>query len=199
PAAAARADDLGRWRQGKRVRARRPGWAWRVARRATRRPLLTAAVVLLVCASAAAPALWPQPTPQPGPAPLEVAADRLRRGEDVVLLGPTGSPVSASWALGGSAAQTTAAADKPFAVHSWTLSLLELLPDPQCQRYRLRGEIKQDKGDQLGEVGVYLARRRTLTQAGDIDSFLQFTFNDIHDSTEGLQELAKKFPDKIFP
>jgi hypothetical protein len=193
------ADDLARWQQGKRVRARRPGWAGRVARTATRRPLLTAAVVLLVCASAAAPTLWPQPIPQPAPAPLEVTANRLRRGEDVMLLGPTGSPVWSSWALGGSAAQTTAIADQPFAVHSWTVSLLELLPDPQCQRYRLRGEIKHDKGDQLGEVGVYLARRRTRTQDGDIDSFLQFTFNDIHDCTEGLEEVAKKFPGKILP
>jgi hypothetical protein len=197
--AKALADDLARWQHGKRVRARRLGWAGRLARLAARRPLLTAAVLLIACASAAGPTLLPHSPSPAAPTPLEVAVDRLIHGEEATLLGPTGSPVGSNWVVGGSAAQMTAAPDKPFAIESWTLGLLELLPDPQRTSYRLRGEIQHDQSDLHGEVGVYLARRRTLIQGGEIDSFLQFAFNDIHDTSEGVKNLPAQLRATIVP
>jgi hypothetical protein len=86
----------------------------------------------------------------------------------------------------------TQAPDGAFTISSWTLSLLELVPDPQWEHFRLRAEVRHEKGSgPVGGVGLYAAHREDPTTRGSAHFFVGLSFNDIHDEIRGW-ELAVK-------
>src|SRR5262249_30961331 len=63
--------------------------------------------------------------------------------------------------------------------HTVTLSLLELMPDPQIHRYRFRAGIRHDVDQsRMGEVGIYFAHAKLVGPKGAANSFLALSFTD---------------------
>jgi hypothetical protein len=65
----------------------------------------------------------------------------------------------ASSEQGQEAGRAAAAADGSFSVHTWRFGLLDLVREVPCRRFRVRAEVRHEKSDRMGEVGLYVARR----------------------------------------
>ena len=121
----------------------------------------------------------------------------LIHGRAVTLVGQTGKPKLVSLSdRGPHGSSSTLADDKTFTIHSWTLNLLELLPDPKCDRYRFTAQIRHETASDVvaGEVGLYFAR----VGVGDtnnraVHSFLQLSFNAVIGDAEFRQRLPADF------
>jgi serine/threonine-protein kinase len=194
--AAALAEDLLAWLEGKPTRARPARGVRRLLRGLRRHPRLACLAALLVCAAAAVPVLRYFTHPD---RPLWQMQERLRRGESVEPLGATGPPRWSRWRLGEKDAKAFAEPDGTFVVQGWPLALLELLPDTCGQgSYRLTAEVRHVKGGEHGSVGVYLAQATHQTPTGPVLSFLRVGFDDVHDLMDEYNryspELRKFFP-----
>src|SRR5262249_46476951 len=122
-----------------------------------------------------------RPLPEDPDLPLRELESALTAKEPIELVGPSGMPRWFRWQAGAGGGQVSTGSDGCCAVHSWTLSLLELLPDPLCEHYRLRVDVRHEKSDELGEVGIYFMHSKHPTALGPVDCFCQFAFNDIRD------------------
>jgi hypothetical protein len=100
----------------------------------------------------------------------------LRRKEKVVLIGAHGPPRWSHWQVLGAVGPTPA--DGFFFVHSGTVSLLELVTDPQLERYRFRAEVCQGFASPAGSVGVYLGHSKHPSPVGEWHCFLRLNFAD---------------------
>src|SRR5262249_44272902 len=80
---------------------------------------------------------------------------------------------------------------EPFAVQSWTLSLLELLRDPRCDHYRFSAEVRHFEGTFEGMVGLYFAYSRGGF-GDDVHCFCTLTFNDVETSAAHATEKGFK-------
>jgi serine/threonine-protein kinase len=172
PSAQALADDLGRYLRGEPTDARPLGWAAQLGRGLSRRPWAAAAGLLLIVGLSALFLLDPE-RPRRG---LEQALDR---GEPAALLGAAGPPVSYRIRQGDDSTKVSVSRDGTFTVHTWSLCLLEFLPDPRCERYRFRVSIRHDQSDLGGEVGVFCAHRAFPAAGRESRVFYQMTYNDI--------------------
>jgi serine/threonine-protein kinase len=112
----------------------------------------------------------------------------LARGQSVTLIGPTGGPKWSRWPVGESRSQWKVVNDT-FIVTSYTLALLELVPDPQCESYCFTAQVRHDESDVMGEVGLYVARQATPAKPQDIQFFTQVTFNDVRSRVDLLKGL----------
>jgi hypothetical protein len=104
--------------------------------------------------------------------------EALARGEPAVLVPEKGPP---RWfrLQTGDAGTGIDPRDGSFLFHTFWLSLLELMPDPQLDRYRFRAEIRQQEDPaRLGEVGIYFAHANLVGTKGAADSFLALSFTD---------------------
>ncbi len=178
PSAADLADDLAAWRDGRSTVARPLSWprrAWRLARRHWQ---VLAAGLLMAAVAALVWMLRPgQPSlPVNPPDPVTELQRKLAAGEVVTLVDKTGPPAWYRWPLG---AVSLEGQDRfsPLRFQASLESLLELLPDPGIERYRLAAEIRHEANVSVdvtkttipaeGDVGLYFGRQ-TCGANGDL-------------------------------
>jgi serine/threonine-protein kinase len=169
--ASALAEDLDRWLRGGRSRGLRVRLR-RLLRLARRRWRVVAAGLVLAVASATA-------LLHDSDRPLRRMQADLRRGSPVQPIGETGRPAWSRWRAGESGSQTSVSSDGTFTVHSWSLGLLELLPDPGLQSYRFDAQVRHRKSDRAGEVGIYVGHQSYPGQPAETHFFTQLTFNEV--------------------
>jgi serine/threonine-protein kinase len=93
---------------------------------------------------------------------------QLQKGLPVELIGETGPPKWYRWSTEDSQANVGVSPDGTFRVQSWDLGLLELLPDPQLESYRLSIEVFQDwAASNSASVGIYCLYNHHLVGAGE--------------------------------
>jgi hypothetical protein len=112
--------------------------------------------------------------------PLFALQDRLARGETVTLVSDKGSPLWSAWALK-SASFNSLSPDGYFSLSSNTLGLLELARDLPVERYRLKAKVRQDGGDSLGNVGLFVGLRSSPGLPAANGVCYTVTFNDVFD------------------
>jgi hypothetical protein len=136
--AAELADDLARWRKGQTPRpARRLA---RIGRFARRHRVACAVTTLLICVAAAAPAWRYFRSPERR---YQGMLEDLRAGRPVQFLGETGRPPHCEWIFAGD--EIRAAEDGAFSIECGTKGFCEIVDHPQCERFRLRLQIRQDQ------------------------------------------------------
>jgi serine/threonine-protein kinase len=189
--AQALAEDLQRFLAERPTEARPRRWAGRALRTISRHPLRSAAAALGVLALVLVPmaAYWWDPD-----RPLNDTQRRLARGETVTLIGAKGPPRWSRWAVGDAGASVSHEADTPFSVHSSRkVVLLELLRDPQRDRFCLEAEVHHQEGTEHGRVGLYFAHaQRRSAEGQDLHGFCALTFNDV-------VELTRIYPNLKLP
>jgi hypothetical protein len=159
--AAELAGDLARWRRGEPTVARPLSAMQKVGRFVRRRPWLTAALIVLPLVAAGYGYVWWNE-------PLRSIERGLSYGHAVTLVSATGLPKWYRWERGEVPLTTSlVVSDGACSFQAVDGSVLELLPDPQCDRYRLTAELRQDAiglpGEEAnpaaGSVGLYVAAR----------------------------------------
>ena len=163
------ADDLEKWLKGERweMIARPLGWSARVSRAVHRRAKTLSAIgVALLGVLTGFLLLSPSPIPRgndpPGPTEEErrqqaIAAiqAKLNAGQKAVLIGATGAPPDYHWVIGGARSSAEVDDSGTFLLSSQGISLLSLLSGISVDRYELVANLRHDKSDWPGEVGVY--------------------------------------------
>jgi eukaryotic-like serine/threonine-protein kinase len=192
PSAEALADDLARWLREEPTEARPLRWPGRVARafRRHRRVVMVGAACVVAGLAVAAAIYLTSPERA-----LEDLERRLASGEKkVTLIGPTGKPRWSDWCVGAEAAQTSQAQDGTFTIHTWTLSMLDLMRNPRRGRYRIQAEVRHLNSGDYGAVGIYCNHREQRTSLGTAHCFTHLTFNDIRDAVALYDDLVPKLP-----
>jgi serine/threonine-protein kinase len=183
--AAALGRDLGRWLRGEPTEARPLPWYARAWRRVPRR---VAAAALLAAAAVAAVALYLRLTAPDPERPAREAEARLARHEAVTLIGDTGAPAWSRWRTGEETSQTSLAGDGTFTISSWNRAMLELVRDPQVDRYQIRADVRHEKGDDFGEVGLVVGLRAYPAGDAPLYFFVRVAFNDVKDVTKAFRD-----------
>jgi serine/threonine-protein kinase len=196
--AAALANDLEHWLRKEPVRLGEEGrlrrlWWW-VERQ--RRKLAGAAVLLLALAGGflllqLAPPNAGQgftPTKPEGDDPeraLRAIERELAQGKAVTLIGATGGPRWFRVRWGGVETLASVAEGGTFSVHSWAdLTLVELVPNVPCERYRLRAQIMHQESLERGGAGLYFGRTAYPGPYSDLDLFAYLHFNEVRANRE---------------
>jgi serine/threonine-protein kinase len=186
--AGALADDLEHWLAGEATIARPEGWPGR-ARRVLRRRWRQAILALWVLLPLIALPLWASHLR--GPSSEEEASQRqqqaleamernLAAGLPVQLIGAKGSPQWFRWRTTEATKAISQAADDTLTIQSWEYGLLELVPDPQCERYRLRAQVRHDHGNSLhGSAGIYFGYSGFMTDQGLRHCYGKVEFNEL--------------------
>jgi serine/threonine-protein kinase len=191
PSAAELADDLDRWLSGETTRARPQKWPMRLWRSIRRRPrVVSAAALLLLLAIALLAGLWYRDPERPRRA---IEAE-LARGRSQTLIGETGLPVWYRWQMGGEATHIDRAPDSACSLHTWTRSLLELVRDPQLETYRFRVEVRHEKSNQPGNVGLYFAHRTFQAGPDVVHYYGWLAFDDINDERVTFKNAVPNMP-----
>jgi hypothetical protein len=188
--AAALAEELGRWLAGKPVQTRPPGRlrrAWRWCRRRAAVPGLVILVVPLLALGLVGPFF--RTGTEAAEAPETALRKQLAAGKGVTLIGETGGPVYSTWQAGAAVPTTAPTRDGTFFFHTFTLSLLDLLPDPGCDRFRFRAEVRHLDSDH-GEVGIYCIHSAPRSARGPEHFLCDLTFTD-REITEVKTQQAK--------
>jgi serine/threonine-protein kinase len=173
--AAALADELRRCLRGEPTLTRPPRWPARAWRAVRRRPLASAAA--LVFTGLAVGLLVVQQLTDPD-RPLRALERRLAAGQAVTLVGETGPPAWFRVRAGEGQTNTSIAVSEPFAVSTYELSLVDLLPDPQRERYRFRAEVRHDRGNGPSQVGIYFGHRQFATARGVEHCLCELAFSE---------------------
>lgn len=170
PTAQALADDLERWLRNERPQGT-PSAITRLGR-STRKNLGK-----VVCGAAFLLAMTGFTLKNPNRA-IEQAERELARGHAVTLIGKTGGPKWSQWRSNKAQGQQVLGDDQTWTISSWDRAIVELLPDPQSESYRINAQVRHDKSDIPGEVGLYFARKMLPFQPSSYEFFTQLTFND---------------------
>jgi hypothetical protein len=141
-------------------------------------------VALVLVLGILALALWSDPD-----RPVREMQQALAEGHPVELIGADGRPRWFRWRAGGAPLESSPGR-ATFAFNSYKVGLLELLPDPGRDSYRLQAEVRHDQGTAAGHVGLYFALGTYPAPRGNIHAFLAWTFNDVEPMKTG-------FPNKI--
>ncbi len=176
--AEALADELGRRLRREPTLTYRHRWSQKLRHTIRRRPvacfvlLLALFVPLFVLAAVAR--LDPD-------RPVKEIERRLAKGEKVTLIGETGAPAWFHTRVGGKHTRQTMAPDGAFTIDSWDdLCLMELVRDPQSERYVITARVRHEKSNDHGEVGIYFGRREPPCEGIDMHTFFSLSYNDIH-------------------
>jgi len=176
PSADDLAADLNGWQGRRRPRAHR--LSARLGRFVRRHPAGSPTVVLLVLVGVLVPLLGYLRHPM---RELERIQLQLAEGHAVTLISDTGPPRWSRYQAGRATARASAASDEPFFLTTHQTILLELLPDPNRQRYRFTAEVRHNNSyNPNGEVGIYFAHSRHGTAQGEQHCFCTLTFDDRH-------------------
>ncbi len=175
PTADAVAGDLERWLRGEPTVARPLGPAGRALRYARRKRQfiagVAAAVLIAVAAFVTARALAPETAGvEPDPdAPLREYQRRIDRGAPAVLIGPTGPPAWHRWALGRGTIGESVKHRGAWQVGADEVAVLELLPDPGRDSYRLSAEfniLAAESSPSKVQAGVYFGYQEVAAATG---------------------------------
>jgi serine/threonine-protein kinase len=176
PSAGTLADELNRHLNGLPTNARPATWlslGWRVVRR-------HAVASLALGFATLAFALYPVGRKYFDPDRAATSQEQaLARGQSVALIDATGEPLWSRWRVGADAASASRGQDGVFTVHSWTLSLLELLPVVPLERYRVSIEARHLRSDSPGEIGIYVAQQGYPLAGRQLMLYTQLTYNDV--------------------
>ncbi len=187
--AAALADDLERWLRGDPTEVRPPGRLRRTWLGLRRHPRVIGATALLLAILGGLLALWYFDPERPRRS-LEA---RLARGETVELIGDTGVPRWHHWLAGEDKGQTTLREDT-FTISSWSVGLVELVHDPQCDHYEVTAQVRHLSDDhQEGSVGLFFGYQRRHQADETFQLFGRLSFADMHDD----QEQFNRLPDEL--
>jgi serine/threonine-protein kinase len=171
PSAQALADDLGHWLADERPLGA-PG-RLRLATRSLRRHAIPVLLMLVAVAAGAAAYVH-----SPDRALRSIQSD-LARGRPVELIGKTGGPRWSRDLIGRSQKEVDPAKEITFTVRSLTLNLVELVPDPQTDRYRFSAQVYHAESDVLAEVGLFFGHRSNLVDGRLVHAFTQVCFNGV--------------------
>jgi tRNA A-37 threonylcarbamoyl transferase component Bud32 len=197
------ADDLGRWLRGERIGARPQPWPMRMLRRVKRRPVVYTLTLAAAVAAAVGLTLWlagppadegsaapPQPQVkndrQDGPAnkdpkqpkvqdpetALVETQKQLARGEKVELVGLQGPPRWFRWSQ--TDGTTGQAKDGTWLLDSRNPNLMVLMPDPSCEHFLLKADLRQHETfekDTHGVVGLFVGGQKFPAPPYDYISF----------------------------
>jgi serine/threonine-protein kinase len=194
--ARALAEDLRRFTRGEPTVARPRRWPVRLWRAARRHALLSTAALLGLLAAIATPLTLHYTDPE---RPLRQIEAELARGHEVTLIDETGAAPWYHIRSGEGFTQVTPSLENAFAVRSFSTGLVELLSDPQQERYRLRAQVRHLKSDKVGAVGVFVAYRGVEAPEGVLHFFVQMTFNNIRSVDEGRAAILEKVPPRKRP
>jgi serine/threonine protein kinase len=187
------ADELGRWLRNEPIVTRRRRWRDKVGRalrsqgrRRWSALLPCAAVVLLASGflmSQSPPPYRSAPAndiPDPDAA-LQPLYRQLEAGQPVTLVGEKGLPSWYRWRTEQHRPPLRVFPREPFTFESWTTCLLELLPDPRCQRFRFSADVKQTS-TLNGSVGLFFGADELRTADGRPEHhYITFTFSEAGD------------------
>jgi serine/threonine-protein kinase len=173
--AQALADDLDRWLRDQRPVAV-PGPLTRLGRgfRRNLRRYATAALLVSALASAGAVVYLRDPNRM-----MRETRQALDRGRAVTLVGKTGYPIWSRRQVGKQGSEMALADDGAMTVQSWSCCLLELVPDPGTNSYRFAAQVRHEKSDEFGDVGLYFARRTYAGGPAPLEFFTQLAFNGV--------------------
>jgi serine/threonine-protein kinase len=173
--AEALADDLERWQAGEPILAKPAPWPRRWWRKVRRHPIASTVAIVLIVALAGGLAAQHLRNPD---RELWDMQRTLARGEPVTLIGDKGRPRWLRWQTG-EAGTGINFRDGSFYIQTTEDTLLELMPDPQVERYLFRAEIKHDSDlSHVGDLGLYFSHEKLHGPKGIADSFLALSFSD---------------------
>jgi serine/threonine-protein kinase len=185
--AAALADDLDRWLAQEPISVHPESWAARgrrFLRRRVRGIAISLAVLLLPILTLLLAYLnrdlsvEERETKRQQQAKEMIAQD-LAAGRPVQLLGDSGLPASYGWSTQEPTAKIVQTNDGSFALQCWERGLLELVPDPQTDRFRYRAEVRHDHTIRDDAVaGIYCMYHQQPTAGGIEHSYCLLAFND---------------------
>jgi serine/threonine-protein kinase len=189
PSAGALADDLGCWLRGEPIRARPQRWPARVLRAARRRPtLLTAAAITAAFAVVLAVVLARVET-DPAEATRRNVERQLAAGKTVSLLGPSGLPGYYRPQAGYGGLTVSRRPGNPLVLESVGLTLIELVADPQRERYEYRADVYDDLEDKQ-EAGLYFLHSACTPAEGTEHYFGTLTLSRDRTPREALSLAA---------
>ncbi len=181
------ANDLENWLNHRPTEARPLRWLVRVYRTARRHAIAILLAAALLGGLAAAYVLDPE-------RPIRQIEHQLAKGQPVTLIGETGSPAWFRVSVGEDSSRVSLAEDGTLSVNSWSLCLVELARKPPQAPFRFHAEIRHEKGDQLGEVGIYLGHCFYPTSKPKSHVFMQLSFDDVHDHLELRSHISPHNP-----
>jgi serine/threonine-protein kinase len=152
------AKHLLRWRQGDPIPIESESIVRRTRRFVRRHPRLVAAFTLLMLAAGIALGARIYLDPD---RPLRNAYATLNAGQPVTLIGRRGPPLWMHWITAAHPIEAVVQeADPGYTISTASVDLLELLPAPGLDTYRLRAEVRHVDGvPSDGEVGLYFGRQ----------------------------------------
>jgi serine/threonine-protein kinase len=186
PSAAALADELQRWLDTGYTLTRSASLSARLWRQVRGHPGITVALVLLVVALFLTPFLvdWLAPN-----RPLREMQRDLTRGLTFEPIDRTGQLKWLSWPAGEAGLRALPPGERAIAFQTLHLSLLEVCPDPQWERYRFSAKVRHDEvGSPSGEVGLFFALNTYEAPKGQIVTFLATAFNDLESAAAANPE-----------
>jgi tRNA A-37 threonylcarbamoyl transferase component Bud32 len=182
--AGALADDLARWLRGEPTLARPVSCFARAWRRRGVRRVFAGVVLVMMAVSGALLVSWLM-APDPD-RPIKKIEAGLAQKEAQTLIGATGPPSWWRWRTGAETSQVSAAWDGTFSIHSWGLAMVDLVRDPQTSHYRIQAQVRHEKSDELGEVGLFFSLEGYPAGEAVVCFFVQLSFNDIKDATKPI-------------
>lgn len=174
--AEALAKDLDCWQRGKATTAL-PPWPTRAWRGVRRHSMMSAAVVLIGLTIS----IWMTVNYFWDPArQLESAQRKLVAGRPAILFAESGRLPWYRKATSQGDMRVEHGDDGTMKVRSGSLGLLELLPDPMCESYLIRAEVRHDDAySKHASVGIYCAYSTQVTQRDEkVHLFYALMFND---------------------
>jgi serine/threonine-protein kinase len=190
------AQDLERWLRGEPTVARPRGWLGRSWGKVRRHPVLCSLAASLLVLASASVAVVPYIDPE---RPLRQNQARLDQGQDVTLVGETGKPAWFRWRNGEDKSQISVESDGTFAIHTWSLCLLELLPDPRHDSYRVSASVRHRLSSQnSAEVGLYFAHHSQPGPRGEMHLFLEMIYNDVNSNRDRPRPTTRPLPEESF-
>lgn len=183
-------DDLERWLAGEPTRARPASFARRGHRWLRRRIGSVATAVTVGTLVAVAALGWSSRSAVPESARLpqergddrtlvELRSDFADPSRPITLVAEAGCPVWYRPIIGGDSAKLRVSDDGCFTVSTAGEVVLELLPDSDTDRYRIRAQVRHERAEHHGFAGIYAARRPYSLGENTVHTFCELAYNDV--------------------
>jgi serine/threonine-protein kinase len=177
------ADDLKHWLNHEPTKARPPRWPARVYRKARRHVLALSLIAAVLVGLATVIVFDPE-------RPVRKIEGKLANHEPVTLIGETGKPSWSRLLAGKANTEISLDASGIYTVYSWgDMCLLELVRNPQQDRYHFLAQVCQRSGEKTGEVGLFLAQRTFRGSSADLHVFTQLSLSDVFDAVDQFNNL----------